>query len=106
MEVKNVSIDKIKPYKNNPRDNENAVGGVAQSLQEFDWQQPIVVDKNYVIIVGHTRYKAAKQLGMKVVPVTVADKLTPEQVKAYRLADNKTADFSIWDNKNCSKNYQ
>lgn len=99
MKVQDVSIDKIKPYENNPRDNENAVGGVAQSIQEFDWQQPIVVDKNYVIIVGHTRYKAAKQLGMKVVPVTVADKLTPEQVRAYRLADNKTADFSIWDNK-------
>lgn len=58
-----------------------------------------MVDKNYVIIVGHTRYKAAKQLGMKVIPVTVADKLTPEQVKAYRLADNKTGEQAVWDNK-------
>ena len=78
-------------------------GGVAKSLQSFGWQQPIVVDKDNVIIVGHTRYKAAKQLGMKEVPVVVADKLTPEQVKAYRLADNKTGESAIWDNKELLK---
>ena len=63
MEVKNVKIQNIKPYENNPRDNDEAVGGVAKSLQEFGWQQPIVVDKDNVIIVGHTRYKAAMKLG-------------------------------------------
>lgn len=99
MKVKNVSIQDVKPYPNNPRDNDKAVGGVAKSLQSFGWQQPIVVDKDNIIIVGHTRYKAAKQLGMKKVPVVVADKLTPEQVKAYRLADNKTGENAVWNNK-------
>lgn len=97
MKVQNVSIDKIKPYENNPRDNEAGVDAVANSIKEFGWQQPIVVDKDNVIIVGHTRYKAAKKLGMKEVPVVVADKLTPQQVKAYRLADNKTGELTDWD---------
>lgn len=97
MEVKNVSIDSIKPYKNNPRDNEAGVDAVANSIKEFNWQQPIVVDKDNVIIVGHTRYKAAKKLGMDKVPVVVADNLSPEQVKAYRLADNKTGELTDWD---------
>lgn len=97
MEVKNVSIDSIKPYKNNPRDNEVGVDAVANSIKEFGWQQPIVVDKDNVIIVGHTRYKAAKKLGMDKVPVVVADSLSPEQVKAYRLADNKTGELTDWD---------
>lgn len=103
MEVKTVSIDSIKPYENNPRDNDDAVGGVAKSIKEYDWQQPIVVDKDNIIIVGHTRYKAAKKLGLKEVPVTVAKNLTPEQVKAYRLADNKTGENAIWDNKKLLK---
>lgn len=98
MKVQNVSIDKIKPYENNPRDNEAGVDAVANSIDEFGWQQPIVVDKNNVIIVGHTRYKAAKKLGLKEVPVKVATGLTPEQVKAYRLADNKTGELTDWDN--------
>lgn len=97
MEVKNVSISKIKPYENNPRDNEAGVDAVANSIKEFGWQQPIVVDKDNVIIVGHTRYKAAKKLGMDKVPVVVADNLSPEQVKAYRLADNKTGELTDWD---------
>lgn len=98
MKVQNVSIDKIKPYENNPRDNEAGVDAVANSIDEFGWQQPIVVDKNNVIIVGHTRYLAAKKLGLKEVPVKVATGLTPEQVKAYRLADNKTGELTDWDN--------
>lgn len=98
MKVQNVSIDKIKPYENNPRDNEAGVDAVANSIDEFGWQQPIVVDKNNVIIVGHTRYLAAKKLGLKEVPVKVATGLTPEQVKAYRLADNKTGELTSWDN--------
>lgn len=97
MKVQNVSIDKIKPYENNPRDNEAGVDAVANSIDEFGWQQPIVVDKNNVIIVGHTRYLAAKKLGLKEVPVKVATGLTPEQVKAYRLADNKTGELTDWD---------
>ena len=97
MEVKSMSIDDIKPYENNPRDNDDAVGSVANSIKEFGWQQPIVVDKDMVIIVGHTRYKAAKKLGMDKVPVVVASSLTPEQVKAYRLADNKVGELADWD---------
>lgn len=97
MEVKSMLIDDIKPYENNPRDNDDAVDSVANSIKEFGWQQPIVVDKDNVIIVGHTRYKAAKKLGMDKVPVVVASKLTPEQVKAYRLADNKVGELADWD---------
>lgn len=97
MKVQNVSIDSIKPYENNPRNNDQGVDAVAKSIKEFNWQQPIVVDKDNVIIVGHTRYKAAKKLGMDKVPVVVADSLSPEQVKAYRLADNKTGELTDWD---------
>ena len=103
MNIINVSIDKIKPYENNPRDNDNAVEGVAKSIKAYGWQQPIVVDKDNVIIVGHTRYRAAKKLGMKTVPILVADKLNEQQVKAYRLADNKTGENAIWDNKKLLK---
>lgn len=97
MKVEAKSIDEIKPYENNPRDNDDAVDAVANSIKEFGWQQPIVVDNEGVIIAGHTRYKAAKKLGLKHVPVVVADDLTPDQVKAYRLADNKTAELADWD---------
>lgn len=97
MKVKNVSIQDVKPYDKNPRDNDGGVDAVANSIKEFGWQQPIVVDKDNVIIVGHTRYKAAKKLGMKEVPVVKADNLTDEQVKAYRLADNKTGELTDWD---------
>jgi len=97
MIVKNEKIEKIKPYKNNPRKNAAAVKQVAESISQYGFQQPIVVDKKHVIIVGHTRYFAAKDLGLKTVPVVVADKLTPKQVKAYRIADNKTHEYSDWD---------
>lgn len=97
MKVEAKSIDEIKPYENNPRNNDDAVNAVANSIKEFGWQQPIVVDNEGVIIAGHTRYKAAKKLGLKHVPVVVADNLTPDQVKAYRLADNKTAELADWD---------
>ena len=97
MKVEAKLIDEIKPYENNPRDNDDAVDAVANSIKEFGWQQPIVVDNEGVIIAGHTRYKAAKKLGLKHVPVIVADNLTPDQVKAYRLADNKTAELADWD---------
>lgn len=97
MKVIVKSIDDIKPYENNPRNNDDAVDAVANSIKDFGWQQPIVVDKNLVIIVGHTRYKAAKKLRLKQVPVVIADKLTEEQVKAYRLADNKSGELATWD---------
>lgn len=97
MKVQEMSIDEIKPYENNPRINENGVDAVANSIREFGWKQPIVVDKDNIIIVGHTRYLASKQLKLKRVPVIVANDLTPEQVKAYRLADNKTNELTQWD---------
>lgn len=90
-------IKEVHPYPNNPRVNKDAVDKVAASLRAFGFRQPIVVDKDYVIICGHTRLEAAKRLRMKEVPVLVADDLSEEQVRAYRLADNKTAEFSEWD---------
>ena len=99
MKVINVPINSIKPYENNPRNNDQGVDAVAKSIKEFNWQQPIVVDKNMVVIVGHTRLKAAKKLGAEKVPVVIAENLTDEQAKAYRLADNKTGENAVWDNK-------
>lgn len=96
LEVISKSIDEITPYINNPRNNDQAVVAVANSIKEFGWQQPIVVDKNMVIIVGHTRYKAAKRLKLDKVPVVVATNLTDEQAKAYRLADNKVGELADW----------
>ncbi|WP_288557754.1 DNA modification methylase [uncultured Lactobacillus sp.] len=97
MKVESRSIDEITPYENNPRNNDQAVGAVANSIKEFGWQQPIVVDKNMIIIVGHTRYKAAKKLGLTKVPVVIAANLSDEQAKAYRLADNKSGELADWD---------
>lgn len=97
MEVRNLKIDEIKPYENNPRNNLDAVNATANSIKEFGWQQPIVVDKDMVIIAGHTRYLAAKKLGYDTVPVVVASNLSDEQVRAYRLADNKTGELAEWD---------
>lgn len=98
MKVENWDISKVIPYANNPRKNDDAVTATANSIKEFGWQQPIVVDSEGVVIVGHTRLKAAKKLKLKQVPVTVADNLTEEQAKAYRLADNKTGDLAEWEN--------
>lgn len=97
MNVQQVKIEKVKPYDKNPRKNKAAVDYVANSIKEFGFQQPIVVDKDMVVIAGHTRLKAAKKLKIKEVPVVIADNLTEEQVKAYRLADNKTAEKAEWD---------
>ena len=97
MKIENWDIGKVKPYKNNPRNNDDAVEATANSIKEFGWQQPIVVDKDGVIIVGHTRLKAAKKLKLEQVPVTVAENLTDDQVKAFRLADNKTGELVGWD---------
>jgi len=97
MNIIQAPIAQVIPYENNPRKNSDAVAVVAKSLKEYGWQQPIVVDKSWEIIVGHTRYLAATDLGYSEVPVVVADKLTPEQVKAYRIMDNKSGEFSDWD---------
>ncbi|MCR4411290.1 MAG: ParB N-terminal domain-containing protein, partial [Thermoguttaceae bacterium] len=92
MKIETWKLDRIRPYANNPRLNDDAVDAVAASIRQFGFRQPIVVDPEGVIIVGHTRYKAALKLGLEKVPVHVATDLTPEQIKAYRIADNKTAE--------------
>ena len=97
MKVKSIKIDQIIPYDQNPRDNSAAVEKVAQSLSEFGWQQPIVVDEDMVILAGHTRHLAALSLGMKDVPVHVAFGLSEAQKKAYRIVDNKTSELAEWD---------
>lgn len=97
MQIDIWPIERVKPYDKNPRQNDAAVDAVAKSLQEFGWRQPIVVDEAGVIIVGHTRYKAALKLGYTEVPVHVASGLSPAQIKAYRIADNQTATLAEWD---------
>jgi DNA modification methylase len=97
MKIETIKTAELVPYDKNPRINDNAVDLVANSIREFGFKQPIVIDKNKVIIAGHTRWKAAKQLGLDEVPCVLADDLTPAQVKAYRLADNKVAEASEWD---------
>src|SRR5262245_63783783 len=87
----------IKLYPHNPRRNDHAVAAVAASIKEFGFRQPLVVDEDGVIVVGSTRYKAAEQLELEEVPVHVARGLTPAQLKAYRIADNKTAELAEWD---------
>lgn len=97
MKVENRSINEIKPYEKNPRINDGAVAAVAASIREFGFKVPIVIDKNGVIVAGHTRYKAAASIGMTQVPCIVADDLTPQQIKAFRLADNKVSELATWD---------
>ena len=96
MNIEYWKTEDVKPYENNPRINDGAVDATANSIKEFGWKQPIVVDKEGVIIVGHTRLKAAKKLGMEKVPVLVAKDLSSDQANAYRLADNKTGEISEW----------
>lgn len=97
MQIIDKKIGEIKPYEKNPRKNDNAVDAVASSISQFGFKNPIVIDGNNVIICGHTRYKAAQKLGLDVVPCVVASDLTDEQIKAYRLADNKVAELAEWD---------
>jgi len=97
MEVQEIDVRDVYPYENNPRKNADAVKYVMESIKEFGFKQPIVLDKNHVIVVGHTRFAAAKKLGMKTVPCVVAEDMTEEQANAYRLVDNKTNEFSSWD---------
>lgn len=97
MNVIEMSVDELIPYENNPRKNDEAVEKVALSISAFGFKVPLVVDANNVIVTGHTRLKAAKKLGITTVPVIKADDLTDEQIKAFRLADNKVAEFATWD---------
>ena len=97
MKIELTQIDKVIPYFNNPRKNESAIAKVAASIKEFGFRQPIVVDSEYVLIAGHTRLLAAKSLGLNQVPVHVAEDLTDAQIKAYRIADNRTNEEATWD---------
>lgn len=97
MQIEELELSDIKPYEKNPRKNDEAVKYVAESIKQFGFKVPIVIDKNNVIVCGHTRYSAAKKLKLKRVPCIMADDLTDEQIKAYRLADNKTGEFAEWD---------
>ena len=97
MEVKNIDINKIIPYVNNPRNNKDAIDKVAASIKEFGFKVPIIIDKNNVIVTGHTRILAANKLGLNEVPCIVADDLTEAQIKAFRIADNRVSEFSEWD---------
>ncbi|HGM3772711.1 TPA: ParB N-terminal domain-containing protein [Clostridioides difficile] len=96
-EVVYLNLEDIKMYQNNPRNNDNAIEKVVNSIKEFGFNNPITVDKDYVIVTGHTRYEASKILGLKQVPCIVLSNLTEEQIKGYRLADNKVGEFSEWE---------
>lgn len=93
-----IKVKDLKPYENNPRFNDDAVEPLVKSIKEFGFKVPIIVDKDNVIVAGHTRYKASLELNLKEVPCIIADDLTKEQIKAFRLADNKVSDYSIWNN--------
>ena len=97
MKIVDKKITELKPYEKNPRKNDEAVDYVANSIKEFGFKVPIVIDKNNVIVAGHTRYKASKKLGLEEVPCIVADDLNEEQIKAFRLADNKVSEMAEWD---------
>ena len=97
MKIINVKIEDLKPYENNPRFNDDAVEYVAKSIKEFGFKVPLVIDKNNVIVTGHTRYKAGLELGLKELPCIVADDLNEKQIKLFRLADNKVSEVSSWD---------
>lgn len=97
MKIESIDLDKIIPYENNPRFNDDAVEYVASSIKAFGFKVPIVIDKNNVIVTGHTRVKAAEILGLEKVPCIKADDLTDDQIKAFRIADNKVSEFATWD---------
>lgn len=97
MEIVMKTLKEIMPYEKNPRKNDDAVKYVAESIKQFGFKVPIVIDSDGVIVAGHTRYKAAKKLKLDAVPCIVADDLTEDQIKAFRLADNKVAEKAEWD---------
>ena len=97
MQIVEKKLEELKPYEKNPRKNDEAVQYVAESIKQFGFKVPIVIDKDNVIVAGHTRYKASKKLKLDIVPCIIADDLTEEQIKAYRLADNKVSELAEWD---------
>lgn len=97
MKIVDKKVDELIPYANNPRVNDHAVYAVAKSIEEFGFKVPVVIDRDNVIVAGHTRIKAAKQLGLESVPCIVADDLTPDQIRAFRLVDNRTGELADWD---------
>lgn len=97
MQIINMRVDELRAYDKNPRRNDDAVEYVANSIREFGFKVPVVIDENNTIVCGHTRVKAAVKLGMGEVPCIVADDLTPAQIKAFRLADNKVGELALWD---------
>ena len=103
MQIVEKELTWLKPYANNPRDNESAVEPVANSIKEFGFKVPIVATSDGEIINGHTRFKASKMLELKKVPVIIADDLTEEQIKAFRLADNKTGELADWNDELLAK---
>ena len=97
MQIIDKKISELIPYENNPRNNDGAVDAVANSIKAFGFKVPVVIDKDNVIVAGHTRLKAAKKLKLKTVPCVIADDLDENQIKAFRLADNKTGELALWD---------
>ena len=97
MNIVNLNIDKLIPYINNPRNNDNAIDKVAASIREFGFKVPIIVDKNYTVVTGHTRLLASKKLELEEVPCVIVDDLSDAQIKAFRIADNKVSEYSTWD---------
>lgn len=95
--IKMMKLSAIKPYANNPRKNDDAVDKVAESIQEFGFLVPVLLDKDKVIVAGHTRYKAAEKLGLKELPCIVLDELSEADIRQYRIIDNKTSELSAWD---------
>ena len=96
MKIIDKKLSELKPYEKNPRKNDEAVKYVMESIKEFGFKVPIIIDKNNVIVCGHTRYKASKKLKLDTVPCIIADDLTEEQIKAFRLADNKVSEKGEW----------
>ncbi len=97
MEIKNIEINKLIPYDKNPRNNKASIEKVASSIKEFGFRQPIVIDEKFIVLAGHTRLQASYKLGLKKVPVHIANNLSEAQKKAYRLMDNRSSDDSEWD---------
>lgn len=97
MNIVEKRLDELQPYENNPRKNDNAVPYVAESIKRYGFKNPIIIDKDGVIVAGHTRYLASIELGLDIVPCIIADDLTEEQIKEFRLVDNKTSEFAGWD---------
>lgn len=97
MEIIYKRLTDLKPYENNPRKNKQAVNAVAKSIRDLGFRVPLVIDTDDVIVCGHTRYEALKKLGWSDAPCIIADDLTEEQIKAFRLADNQVAEFATWD---------